>query len=97
MASASAGIPVAVASDNTRDQFFAYGDLDLLDVFGQVPHTLLSLPGRYTVMWYMHSILFPVLLHLAPAGLGTARAAGRGLETTHVSEGKASLLRAKGI
>ncbi|KAK9842487.1 hypothetical protein WJX81_002358 [Elliptochloris bilobata] len=30
-----AGIPVAVASDNTRDQFYAYGDLDLLDVFGQ--------------------------------------------------------------
>lgn len=27
------GIPVAVASDNTRDQFYAYGDLDLLHVF----------------------------------------------------------------
>jgi len=27
---------VAVASDNTRDQFYAYGDLDLLEVFGQV-------------------------------------------------------------
>ncbi len=30
------GIPVAMASDNTRDQFFAYGDLDMLEVFNQV-------------------------------------------------------------
>lgn len=30
------GIPVAIASDNTRDQFFAYGDLDMLEVFNQV-------------------------------------------------------------
>ncbi|KAL0054399.1 hypothetical protein WJX82_008385 [Trebouxia sp. C0006] len=29
------GIPVAMASDNTRDQFFAYGDLDMLEVFNQ--------------------------------------------------------------
>jgi cytosine deaminase len=27
------GIPVAVASDNTRDPFYAYGDLDPLEVF----------------------------------------------------------------
>jgi cytosine/adenosine deaminase-related metal-dependent hydrolase len=27
------GVPVAVASDNTRDQFYAYGDLDMLEVF----------------------------------------------------------------
>jgi cytosine deaminase len=26
------GIPVAVASDNTRDPFYAYGDLDMLEV-----------------------------------------------------------------
>lgn len=31
-----AGIRTALASDNTRDQFFAYGDLDMLDVFTQV-------------------------------------------------------------
>lgn len=31
----SEGIPVAMASDNTRDQFFAYGDLDMLEVFNQ--------------------------------------------------------------
>ncbi|TYC56441.1 cytosine deaminase [Rhodobacterales bacterium] len=29
------GIPVAVASDNTRDPFYAYGDLDLVEVFTQ--------------------------------------------------------------
>lgn len=31
-----AGVKTALASDNTRDQFFAYGDLDMLDVFTQV-------------------------------------------------------------
>ena len=30
---AAAAVPVALASDNTRDQFYAYGDLDMLDVF----------------------------------------------------------------
>ncbi len=30
---AARGIAVAVASDNTRDPFYAYGDLDLLEVF----------------------------------------------------------------
>lgn len=30
-----ARIPVAVASDNTRDQFFGFGDLDMLEVFNQ--------------------------------------------------------------
>ncbi len=29
----SAGVPVAVASDNTRDPFYAYGDLDMHEVF----------------------------------------------------------------
>jgi cytosine deaminase len=27
------GIPVCVASDNTRDPFYAYGDLDMLEVY----------------------------------------------------------------
>lgn len=31
----AANIPVAIASDNTRDQFYAYGDLDMLEVFNQ--------------------------------------------------------------
>jgi len=30
---AAAGVDVMVASDNTRDPFFAYGDLDLIEVF----------------------------------------------------------------
>jgi cytosine deaminase len=29
---AAAGVPVAIASDNTRDPFYAYGDLDALEV-----------------------------------------------------------------
>jgi len=29
---AAAGVPVAIASDNTRDPFYAYGDLDCLEV-----------------------------------------------------------------
>ena len=31
----AAGVPVAVASDNTRDPFYAYGDLDPVEVFAQ--------------------------------------------------------------
>ena len=33
-----AGIPVAISSDNVRDQFYAYGDLDMLEVFTQASH-----------------------------------------------------------
>ena len=29
----AAGVQVALASDNTRDPFYAYGDLDGLEVF----------------------------------------------------------------
>ena len=29
----AAGVPVCLASDNTRDQFFGYGDLDMLEIF----------------------------------------------------------------
>lgn len=31
----AAGVPVALASDNCRDPFFAYGDHDMLEVFNQ--------------------------------------------------------------
>lgn len=34
------GIPVAVASDNTRDPFYAYGDLDMLEVYRMATRTL---------------------------------------------------------
>lgn len=30
---ARAGVPVCLSSDNTRDQFFQYGDCDMLEVF----------------------------------------------------------------
>jgi cytosine deaminase len=32
---AAAGVPIAIGSDNTRDPFFAYGDLDPVEVFTQ--------------------------------------------------------------
>lgn len=37
---AAAGVPIAVASDNTRDPFYAYGDLDMLEVFREATRIL---------------------------------------------------------
>ncbi len=37
---AAAGVPVAVASDNTRDPFYAYGDLDLVEVYREAVRIL---------------------------------------------------------
>ncbi len=34
------GIPVSVASDNIRDPFYAYGDLDLIEVYAQATRIL---------------------------------------------------------
>jgi cytosine/creatinine deaminase len=36
----AAGVPVMVASDNTRDPFYAYGDLDTLEVFREATRIL---------------------------------------------------------
>ena len=36
----AAGIPALVASDNTRDPFYAYGDLDMLEVFREATRIL---------------------------------------------------------
>jgi cytosine deaminase len=36
----AAGIAVAVASDNTRDPFYAYGDLDMIEVFREATRIL---------------------------------------------------------
>jgi cytosine/creatinine deaminase len=36
----AAGVPVLVASDNTRDPFYAYGDLDMLEVFREATRIL---------------------------------------------------------
>ncbi|MBM3567263.1 MAG: cytosine deaminase [Alphaproteobacteria bacterium] len=49
-----AGIPLALASDNTRDPFYAYGDLDMLEVFqqavriGQLDHPIGEWPAAVT-------------------------------------------------
>jgi cytosine/creatinine deaminase len=40
----AAGIPVMVASDNTRDPFYAYGDLDLLEVYREATRIAASRP-----------------------------------------------------
>jgi cytosine deaminase len=37
---AAHGVPVAVASDNTRDPFYAYGDLDMVEVFREAVRIL---------------------------------------------------------
>lgn len=36
----AAGVPVAIASDNTRDPFYAYGDLDMAEVFREAVRIL---------------------------------------------------------
>lgn len=36
----AAGVAVAIASDNTRDPFYAYGDLDMVEVFREGARTL---------------------------------------------------------
>jgi cytosine deaminase len=56
---AAAGVPVMVASDNTRDPFYAYGDLDAVEVYraatrilhfdhpvGDWPRTLTTTPAE---------------------------------------------------
>ncbi|MEJ8573929.1 cytosine deaminase [Microbaculum marinum] len=46
----ASGVEVAVASDNTRDPFYAYGDLDMMEVFresvriGQLDHPIDAAP-----------------------------------------------------
>ncbi|RAI58998.1 cytosine deaminase [Roseicella frigidaeris] len=36
----AAGVPVSVASDNTRDPFYAYGDLDMVEVYREAVRIL---------------------------------------------------------
>lgn len=36
----AAGIPISIASDNTRDPFYAYGDLDMVEVFREATRIL---------------------------------------------------------
>lgn len=54
------GIPVAIASDNTRDPFYAYGDLDLVEVFREAVR----------IMHLDHPIgAWPALVTSAPAAI----------------------------
>ena len=52
----AAGVPVAVAGDNCRDAFYAYGDHDLFDTFRQAVRILQldnpvgDAPARVTTM-----------------------------------------------
>jgi cytosine/creatinine deaminase len=52
----SAGVSVAMASDNTRDQFYQYGDLDMLEVFtqgvrlGQLDRPISTWPASVTTV-----------------------------------------------
>lgn len=55
----SKGIPVAMASDNTRDQFFAYGDLDMLEVFNQVSRLCHAVPCCAVHAVLCHAVLCP--------------------------------------
>jgi cytosine/creatinine deaminase len=36
----AAGVPVSVASDNTRDPFYAYGDMDMVEVYREATRIL---------------------------------------------------------
>lgn len=46
-----AGIPTAISSDNVRDQFYAYGDLDMLEVFTQARTSSSAVPCRAFTAW----------------------------------------------
>jgi cytosine deaminase len=67
------GIPVAVASDNTRDPFYAYGDLDMLEVYRMATR----------ILHFDHPVAdWPKAVASTPAeimrfdGVGTLRAGG---------------------
>ncbi|WP_204139845.1 cytosine deaminase [Halomicronema sp. CCY15110] len=64
----AAGIPVAIASDNTRDPFYAYGDLDGLEVLTQ--STRIAHLDRPIADW-------PLAITRTPADLMGLEHAGR--------------------
>jgi cytosine deaminase len=64
----AAGIRVSVASDNTRDPFYAYGDLDMVEVFREATRTL-HLDHPFAD-WYRAATVNPAeALGLADRGL----------------------------
>jgi len=64
----AAGVPVALASDNTRDPFYAYGDLDMLEVYTQA--TRIAHLDHPIGDW-------PKAVGATPAGIMGLRIAGR--------------------
>jgi cytosine deaminase len=68
----AAGIRVSVASDNTRDPFYAYGDLDMVEVFREATR-ILHLDHPFGD-WYRASTVNPAeAMGLAGRGLIAAR------------------------
>lgn len=78
----SAGVSVAMASDNTRDQFYQYGDLDMLEVFaqgvrlGQLDRPISAWPASVTAVpaEAMHLSRMGKISPGGPAGLVLFRA-----------------------
>jgi cytosine deaminase len=64
----AAGVPALIASDNTRDPFYAYGDLDMLEVFREATR----------ILHFDHS-QHPWLRLLGPAPAEIMRIEGAGL------------------
>jgi cytosine/creatinine deaminase len=64
----AAGVPVMVSSDNTRDPFYAYGDLDTLEVFREATR-ILQLDHPFAD--------WPMTVTTAPADIMGLPAAGR--------------------
>ena len=71
---AAAGVPTALASDNTRDQFYAYGDLDMLEVLRDA--TRIGHLDRPFAAWPAAVTAVPAAAMGLPAGTGTLAVGG---------------------
>ncbi len=63
---AARGIPVAIASDNCRDPFYAYGDHDLLEVFREAVR--IAQLDRPYADWHRSVTATPAAIMALPAG-----------------------------
>ena len=88
------GIPVAVASDNTRDPFYAYGDLDMLEVYRMATrilhfdHPVADWPQSGRRDTRRHHAVTRAPEHLAAGGAGRFRhLQGPELDRTAVAPG----------
>ncbi|MEM1385465.1 MAG: cytosine deaminase [Pseudomonadota bacterium] len=80
---AALGVPVAFASDNTRDPFYAYGDLDMLEVMREatriahLDHPVSAWPAAFSrIPAAVMGIGGGVVVHDAPADLVLVPARG---------------------